>query len=77
MPTYHIAPKDQGQIVEVAYASVGDYVIRRILDRSDRSVAYSISRRRVADEGDYWNAPPRNRRWRHITESEATALGDE
>lgn len=72
--TYHIAPQNQGQMVEVAYATTGDgRVVRRTHDKSDRTTRYAISRMLTGDEGDYWQTEPRNRRWTDITEGEADA----
>ncbi len=33
---WHVMPEDQGQIVEVAYAAMGEYgVLRRMVDKSE------------------------------------------
>ena len=74
--TFHVAPENQGQIVEYGYAlsDGGDWVICRERDRSNNTVSYFKSRTLKYDEGDYWNAPPRNKRWRKISEKEALEL---
>ena len=73
---FHVTPRNQGQIVEVAYAACYGDVVRRITDQSigtGRSgrVKYAVSKMRADDEGDYWQATPANRRWRKISEAEA------
>lgn len=40
--TWHVAPEDQGQIVEVAYAIWEEELVRRVSDGSDRSVSYAL-----------------------------------
>lgn len=41
---FTVPPEDQGQIIEVAYAGLGDgSVLRRITDQSDGSVSYDIN----------------------------------
>lgn len=71
---FHVPPANQGQIVFESYAAVGDYVIRRRFDGSDRSDKYAIAKALAGDEGDYWNRAPRNKRWRAITADEAGRL---
>ena len=72
---FHTPPRNQGQIVEVSYASADGYVIRRSLDQSpDGPTEYAISRCLSGDEGDYWNGGPRNRRWRKISEEKALGM---
>lgn len=34
IPTYHVAPEDQGQTIEVAYAAIEDGYLRRTTDQS-------------------------------------------
>jgi len=58
---------NQGQIVEVSYASSAGYVIRRRYDQSDRTTDYAISRCLHDDSGDYWNGAPANKRWSTLT----------
>ena len=84
MQTYHVAPINQGQIVEVAYAACdGGYVVRRTVNQSigaDRPgrTEYAVSKMRADDEGDYWQSTPTNRRWRKISAAKAQQmLGDE
>lgn len=75
---YHVAPKNQGQIIEVAFAATGDgRVLRRITDRSDRTVRYAIADMHRDDAGDYWQTVPRNRRWRPISAGDAAWIGDD
>jgi hypothetical protein len=69
--TFHTPPRCQGQIVEVSYGATEDgFVIRHSLDRSDNTESYQIARQLVSDQGDYWQAEPRNRRWRTMTAAE-------
>lgn len=82
-PTFHVSPRNQGQIVEVAYAACFGDVVRRVTDQSigtDKPgrITYAVSKMRESDEGDYWQTEPANRRWRTITEAEAqNYLGSE
>jgi hypothetical protein len=74
--TFHVAPINQGQIVEIAYAACCGDVVRRITDQSigigrPGRVKYAVSKMRANDEGDYWQTTPANRRWREISEAEA------
>ena len=40
---WQVKPVDQGQIVEIAWLALGeDGAIRRVTDRSDQSVSYSL-----------------------------------
>ena len=55
---FHTPPANQGQIVEISYASAERYVIKRKLDFSDGETHYYVSRALVVDDGDYWNAFP-------------------
>lgn len=68
-----VAPEDQGQMVEVAYAAAWGHMVRRTTDRSDGSVSYSIAR--ISKRHDKWaanwcvanGAPPiRRSRWRDV-----------
>jgi len=70
-PIFHVCPRNQGQIVEVAYAACYGDVVRRITDRSNGSVTFDVAKMRKDDEGDYWQTEPSNRRWRKISEKEA------
>lgn len=73
--TFHVAPRDQGQIVEVAYAATEDgRVIRCRYDRSDGTTEYHVSTMLRDDKGDYWDAPPANRRWRLLSAKERRVL---
>lgn len=51
--TFHTPPENQGQMVEVSYASDGEYAYRRVYDCSDRSESIE----RVA-WGDWWADVP-------------------
>lgn len=75
--TYYTAPEDQGQIVEVSYCACDGNIIQRTRDHSCDKTTYAVSRMLAADNGDYWNAPPRNLRWRTITQAEAQQLTGE
>lgn len=68
--TFQVPRRNQGQIVEVAFAAHDGVVYMRVHDRSDRTTQYSVSRMLADDEGDYWNGEPRNKRWRTITASQ-------
>lgn len=74
MAKFITPPENQGQIVEVSYAAVGNEVIRRTHDQSDKSTEYAASKALNGDEGDYWNGAPANKRWRTITADEAMRL---
>ena len=73
---FHVPPRNQGQIVEVAYAYIAgtDEVVRRIHDQSDGSMEYAVSKALADDEGDYWQREPRNKRWRTISREEAREM---
>ena len=71
--TFYTPPQNQGQIVEVSYARTSTKVIRRTWDRNDGKPSYAVSSPLVPDKGDYWNAPPKNKRWQHII----TIIADE
>jgi hypothetical protein len=74
--TFHCPPRCQGQIVAVSYGATDDgFVIRHSLDRSDRTESYQIARQLVSDQGDYWQAEPRNKRWRTMTPAEVKRYG--
>jgi hypothetical protein len=74
--TFHVPPRCQGQTVEVSYGTTEDgKVIRHSLDRSDRTESYQIARQLASDEGDYWQAEPRNKRWRTMTAAEVKRYG--
>ena len=70
----HVAPEDQGQIVECSYGHHNGYVYRRTWDRSDNSERFDASPMLVDDDGEYWNGPPANRRWRRISADEFDAI---
>jgi hypothetical protein len=56
---WHIAPKDQGQIVEVSWAETFDGVLEKIFDKSDRSFVVRIHPWLKNDaEFDPWNELP-------------------
>jgi hypothetical protein len=73
---FYVSGRNQGQIVEVAYAACYGDVVRRVIDQSigigrPGRVEYAVSKMRADDEGDYWQTEPKNKRWRKITEAEA------
>jgi hypothetical protein len=72
---FHVPPRNQGQIVEVAYAAVDDHVIQRVYDASDRTTEFYVSKMLVDDQGDYWNGEPANKRWRRIKGQELRRFG--
>ena len=43
MRGFHVAPEDQGQIVEIAYMCAGNLMLRRIHDRSNGSSSYEFA----------------------------------
>lgn len=51
-------PENGGQIVEVDYGSDGDYIFRRVYDRSDRSTTVSVYFRDDDDDFQPWNGRP-------------------
>ena len=64
-PTSFVTPlKYQNQIVEVSYLMDGDRVWRRIHNRSDNSYTFYSSIPLKDDDGNYYENPPKNRRWR-------------
>lgn len=70
--TWHVAPEDQGQMVEVAYATDREcYVYRRTTDRSDRSVAYERADIEAVVEFAPWNTRPSvpADAWESVTEA--------
>lgn len=75
---WYVAPKDQGQIIEVAYAAGDSVVYRRCIDQSypdghPKRVSYARADAGEDDQGDYWNAPPPYRpedQWEVIAEEE-------
>lgn len=73
-------PARQGQIVEVSYCQVGDVLLRRRVDRSDRSETYA-SCDLEADEIDAiepWNSEPTpSGDWTQITAEQAQAILEE
>jgi hypothetical protein len=56
---------------------VGDQVIRRIYDQSDRSMEFHVSKALLDDQGDYWNGAPTNKRWRKISKAEVDRICEE
>lgn len=64
---FHTAPRNQGQMVEYAYAAANGMVYRRITDRSNGSIRYAVSRMMRDDAGEYWQAIPKNKRWRILS----------
>lgn len=63
----YVAPVDQGQMVEVSYGQWDGTVYRCCHDRSDHEVTWWASRALRDDEGEYWNGPPKNKRWRQVS----------
>jgi hypothetical protein len=71
---WYVSPKNQGQIVEYAYAVCDAWVYRRITDRSDGSVTYAQSRALSDDRCDYWQSAPKNKRWRAVPQEQIDLL---
>jgi hypothetical protein len=70
---FHVPPENQGQIVEVSYSAEDpDVLIKRVEDRSDRSVEYystpwTKTLSRWAESRGPWNTPPPTvKRWKKI-----------
>lgn len=69
--TWHVAPEDQGQAVEVAYAADSEdgLIWRRTTDRSDGTVSYARADAYLLAEGAYqpWNGAANLRAltWHH------------
>lgn len=65
-------PENGGQMVEVSYMLIGDYVYQRRHDRADGSITFYRSRAYKNDAGDYQNGAPNNKRWArvHLFESD-------
>ena len=70
-------PANQGQIVEVSYAVVGERVVRKHHDRSDGTTTYADSKLLNDDDADYWNAAPANRKWRVISAAQFERMVEE
>lgn len=66
---WHVPQCNQGQIVEVAYRAHDGYVYRRTTDKSTLLVTYHRSPILMWDDEDYWNAPPKNKRWAKCSEN--------
>ncbi|MCL4848714.1 MAG: hypothetical protein KJ066_19370 [Acidobacteria bacterium] len=69
--TWHVAPEDQGQIIEVAYAVAGEseLLVMRETDRSDGAVTYHVADLAdVVGRLDLINEAPRVREgaWRRV-----------
>lgn len=69
--TFYVAPINQGQAVEVAYAGWDGIVYKRVTDRSlkpdnPERVRYWSSKMLLSDEGDYWQTEPSNKRWKRL-----------
>lgn len=64
-------PENGGQMVEVSYALVGNYVYQRRYDKSDGSLTFYRSKALNKDSGDYQNGAPKNKQWArvHVFES--------
>ena len=61
---WHIAERDQGQIVEVAYGIDGEgFVWRRRTDRSERSVTYARALDAPSVSWEPWYGAPSGVRW--------------
>ena len=61
--TFHVPPTCQGQIVEIAYAFMGDVVVRRTTDTSDQSVTFEVADAATVDGDDPWNQEPTAPAW--------------
>ena len=64
--SFGVAPVDQGQMVEIAYAWLGDgRIVRRWHDRSDRTTSYDVSPGKVEsdDEEPAYSAADNVRQW--------------
>lgn len=72
--TFHTPPENQGQIVDVSYALIGEIVIRKTHDRSNGETEYAESAVLASDEGDYWNGAPTNKRWRKLNSREVAYM---
>jgi transcriptional regulator with XRE-family HTH domain len=57
--SWHVPPECQGQTVERSYAVEGDYLYRRVYDRSDRTERYEVREIGPAEEPEPWNREPR------------------
>ena len=61
---FHVAPRNQGQIIEVAYAACSSgHVVRQITDQSialgrPGRVEHAVSKMLANDEGEYWHTIP-------------------
>jgi hypothetical protein len=75
---FHVPPRCQGQMVEIAYAATEDgHVVKARTDRSEpgEGSTYVISAMLKDDDGDYWNGEPHNKRWRDLTPAELKRYG--
>ena len=77
--TWHVRPQDQGQMIEVAWAAVGEAgVLRRRSDRSARETTYSLHAWRGGDSYEPWNGLIGCRiAGRELTAAEAEAIAME
>lgn len=71
MSKFYVPPRNQGQIVEVAYASTPDGVLMRSRDASDgttvcRMANWTRALRRWDDNGGAMNSPPPKARWKKL-----------
>ena len=79
--TFHVPPKNQGQIVKVAYAVTEMGLVRRIYDRNDQQEEYSIHKwtRALNKYDDPWNSSPpvspNSRWWKPLTRDQKKRLG--
>ena len=76
--TFTVCPQDQGQIVEISYASWADrdLIVCRRHDRSDGGVSYTVAP--WGDDEEFApqsGAVPAARRFRELTASERRLLG--
>lgn len=76
--TFAVCPQDQGQIVEISYAgwAEGDLIVRRVHDRSDGDVSYTVTEWRDDEEFGPQNGDvPADSRFRDPTAAERRSLG--
>jgi len=74
MNTWTVPLEKQGQIIEHAYVLCVNMVLRRTTDKSTNEVTYHASAALAADEGDYQNGAPQNKRWHQITCDQAAEI---
>jgi hypothetical protein len=66
--TWITPPRNQGQIVEVSYATDGESIFRRTLDRSDLSEVIECRDFEEGENFNPWNEAPRsNDAWEFVS----------